>query len=230
MFHNNHIWSRWLPGLWQPCSWRSGGWSGTSPQSLPGNTHLTLFLVVHSLTQTDRLRPQTHKLTESRYTMTFPGSVSTFLTMSLVWIPSGDKKKPLSSPTSMRAIPVAFRDRPLTRLPRRDNKQKHHPLESPNDISEVVTRTTVHRLSSTLLIRKCLQVLHKYQQNPAEWNTQYPQPATWAKISAVLKWRYSKAEIRPGADDQVSSMWVQVKQLHTQMEGLGFVCVSPFPH
>lgn len=181
MFHNNHIWSRWLPGLWQPCSWLSGGRSGTSPQLLPGNMHLAHFSVVHS--QTDR--PQIHKLTESRYTMTFPGSVSTFLTMSLVWIPSGDKTKPLSSPTSMRAIPVAFRDRPLTRLQRRENKKKQHPLETPSDVSEVRTRTTVHCLSYTLFIRKCLQVLHKYQQNPAEWNTEYPQPATWATTSTA---------------------------------------------
>lgn len=56
------------------------------------------------------------ELTESRYRMTFPGCVSTFFMTSSVWTPSGGRLKPLSRPTSMMAMPVAFRPRPSYRL------------------------------------------------------------------------------------------------------------------
>lgn len=58
------------------------------------------------------------KLTESRYRTTFPGCVSTFFKASPVGKPSGGRVKPLSRPTSMMAMPVAFRPEPSDRLQR----------------------------------------------------------------------------------------------------------------
>lgn len=110
LIRNSRRRPRWPPGLGRPCSGQSGGWTHTPPGSLPGNTRL--LSVVQRLRQNQRLQ----NLTESRYTMTFPGNVSTFLTTLSVWIPSGSRTKPLSRPTSMMAIPVAFRPRPWTRL------------------------------------------------------------------------------------------------------------------
>lgn len=69
-------------------------------------------------------RFSSHRLTESRYTITFPGCVSTFFTTSSIEMASCDRLKPLGSPTSMMAMPVAVRPRPSNKLHRATHDMK----------------------------------------------------------------------------------------------------------
>lgn len=73
--------------------------------------------------------------------MTFPGGVSTFLTTSSVWIPSGGRTKPLSRPASTMAIPVALRARPWTRLQGRAEGVKQTGVQTWCHSLAVVTQT-----------------------------------------------------------------------------------------